>query len=112
MVLTLRGCQPLAKRGGMAVTLTLPTRIKMKLIYLDQFIVSDLADSKSLEWQELRNIFEELVELELIICPLSFEHYLESSSRNNQEALSNDKLMNKLSGGKILALRDFIWVTA
>jgi hypothetical protein len=53
----------------------------MKIIYLDQFIVSDLADSANQEWKEIRLSLEELADSGEICCPLSMEHYLESSSR-------------------------------
>ncbi len=71
----------------------------MKILYLDQFIVSDLADSKNQFYIEMRESLEELVFSKKLICPLSMEHYMESSSRSDDDALKNDNLMNSLSGG-------------
>lgn len=72
----------------------------MKIIYLDQFIVSDLADFSSDKHSEIRKLLENLVKAKKVICPLSMEHYLETASRSNIDARKNDELMNSLSGGK------------
>ena len=72
----------------------------MKILYLDQFIVSDLADSQTEEYRDLKRLLKDLVESKEIICPLSLEHYLESASRSDEEAMRNDELMNQLSSGK------------
>lgn len=80
----------------------------MKIIYLDQFIVSELADSQTDDWKEIRQILEELASQGKICCPLSMEHYLESSTRNEIDALKNDRLLNVLSNGKCFYIELYI----
>lgn len=77
------------------------TTIKnMKIIYLDQFIVGDLAIKEDKMWKDLRDLLEKLAKSGKIISPLSYEHYLESSPLIYPKAAAYDELMNILSNGK------------
>lgn len=80
----------------------------MKIIYLDQFAVSNLADSVSNEWEEIKINLKFLVKERKIICPLSIEHYLESSLRNFEGAKANDLLLNILSKNQCLETEFYI----
>lgn len=71
----------------------------MKIIYLDQYLVSDLADKVTETHSEISKLLINLQEKGKICCPLSGEHYLESSKRNLEDAKKNDAFLNKVSGG-------------
>lgn len=80
----------------------------MKIIYLDQFFVSNLNDLPSKIWEEINELIFGLVERNKLICPLSFEHYIESAKRKIPDAQRNDEILNKLSGGKIFQIDFYI----
>jgi hypothetical protein len=71
-----------------------------KILYLDQFIVSNLSDEVDDFHSGLKNKIISLYEKGLMLCPLSPEHYFESSFRNKEEAVKNDVFLNNISGGK------------
>ena len=52
-------------------------------IYLDQFALTDLMDSKEGEnWFEIKNLLLDSHEKGLLFCPLSSEHFIETSKKN------------------------------
>jgi len=55
----------------------------MKIIYLDQFIVSELADSQTDDWKEIRQILEELASQGKICC-LNFPQSMRTLSGENK----------------------------
>jgi len=80
----------------------------MKIIYLDQFFVSNLNDLPSKTWVEISEFLFRLSKRKKLICPLSFEHYIESAKRKIYDAKRNDEILNKLSGGKIYQIDFYI----
>ena len=75
--------------------------IKKKLcIYLDQFAVSEMLEVDiTPEWSRIKKLLSELYSKEIIFCPLSSEHYFETSWKEYDEAVSHDLFLNKLSDG-------------
>lgn len=73
---------------------------KKKCIYLDQFAVSDMieADNKSI-WSNIRIKLFELHKNGLIFCPLSTEHYFETSQKKIEGAKKHDEFLSQLSDG-------------
>lgn len=71
-----------------------------KILYLDQFIVSHLADETDDLYLKIKKIIIELFERGKLVCPLSPEHYFESSQRNLEDARRNDSFLSSISGGK------------
>jgi hypothetical protein len=82
---------------------------KKKCIYLDQFAVSDMidADNKSI-WSDIRMKLFELHKNGLIFCPLSTEHYFETSQKNIEGAKNHDEFLSQLSDGYCLKPEIFI----
>ena len=88
-------------------------KIRKKIIYLDQFVISNLVklldrDHKSHEaikddpfWEKLFVKLEEASRLQLIVCPDSFYHRDESIVGKNDFKLMR-RLYEHLSGGKTL----------
>jgi hypothetical protein len=83
--------------------------VRKKIIYLDQYVVSNLMklDNPTLQrtdkltaspfWQELRDLFTELRDLQLIVCPDSASHV--SESRISPFNAELKKTYEHLSGG-------------
>ncbi|MGD0905097.1 MAG: hypothetical protein ABR924_19530, partial [Terracidiphilus sp.] len=92
----------------MATRILLPP-VRKKIIYLDQYVVSNLMklDNPTLQrtdklaanpfWQELRDLLKELRDLQLIICPDSASHV--SESRISPFNAELKKTYEHLSGG-------------
>lgn len=55
--------------------------LKSHCIYLDQFAVSELITLEKNIWKEIKYWLEELNRNNLIFCPVSFEHYIETSGK-------------------------------
>jgi hypothetical protein len=82
---------------------------KKKCIYLDQFSVSDMIEAdKTSIWFEIKTKLFELYKNELIFCPLSTEHYFETSQKNIQGAKKHDEFLSKLSDGYCIKPELFI----
>ena len=83
--------------------------VRKKIIYLDQYVVSNLMklDNPTLQrtdklaanpfWQELRDLLTELRDLQLIVCPDSTSHV--SESRISPFNAELKKTYEHLSGG-------------
>ncbi len=82
---------------------------KKKIIYLDQFASSNLAaaNEDSL-WCEIRIVIERLVNKGFIFCPLSPEHYVETSGRDYQHANAQTAFFQTISGGLIFNTLEII----
>ena len=84
-------------------------RLKKKIIYLDQFVISDLVKLKNPTtsaqakladdpfWQELYDLIFQLRHLQMICCPDSWSHQEESRLSNMNADLK--EMYERLSGG-------------
>ncbi|CAM3913778.1 hypothetical protein MUGA111182_16895 [Mucilaginibacter galii] len=71
---------------------------KRLCIYLDQFAVSNLVDGAEY-WCDLKEVILDGVSRGRIICPIPFEHLLETSARTPDKALANHDFMKVVSDG-------------
>lgn len=72
--------------------------IRKKIICLDQFAASKM-DNKEGEWGYARELLYHAVKDNLVICPIPMEHYVETSKRSLEKAISTDSLLRSLSIG-------------
>lgn len=80
-----------------------------KIIYLDQFSVSDMLDTKSLPiWNEIREKIVLLKKKEQIFCPLSSEHFLETAQKEQFSANIHNEFYTSLSDGFCIKPEIFI----
>lgn len=69
-------------------------------IYLDQFAISDMVEMETkLEWSKIKKLLIELKDKNKIFCPLSHEHYIETSQNDIERAIRYDKFLSRLSDG-------------
>ena len=68
-------------------------------IYLDQFVVSNLVDKTSELWKEIKNLLEIGHQKNLLYCPISHHHILETAKKELQNAIIHDKYFRNLSDG-------------
>lgn len=71
----------------------------LKIIYLDQFAAVGLFESESKEWVRIKELIVTGVKRNKIICPLSLEHYIETSQKEEMKAIDLDTEFYKISGG-------------
>ena len=72
--------------------------IRKKIICLDQFAASKM-DNKEGEWGYARELLYHAVKDNLAICPIPMEHYVETSKRSLEKAISTDSLLRSFSIG-------------
>lgn len=72
--------------------------IRKKIICLDQFAASKM-DSREGEWGYARELLSRAVNDNLVICPIPMEHYVETSKRSLEKAISTDSLLRSFSIG-------------
>ena len=80
------------------------------IIYLDQFASVGLFESESKEWKQIKELIIIGVEKKKIICPLSTEHYIETSQKEKTKAIALDTEFYKLSGG--YAFKSELFITS
>ncbi|WP_143592181.1 hypothetical protein [Tenacibaculum holothuriorum] len=67
-------------------------------IYLDQFAVSEMLQIDiTPEWSRIKELLLQLHSKGIIFCPLSNEHYIETSWKEYKEAKNHDLFLNKIS---------------
>src|SRR5690606_26586771 len=66
-------------------------------IYLDQFVISDLVDETNELWREIKKLIEISYKNNKIYCPLSPQHFIETSRKKINDATSHDEYFRKLS---------------
>jgi len=70
------------------------------IIYLDQFATSGMFDSDSVtKWTEIRDLLKQGVITQKLFCPLSPEHFLESSNKSEVYRSDLNKGFLQLSDG-------------
>jgi hypothetical protein len=78
-------------------------------VYLDQFATSSLFDTEKLpEWKEIRNLLTIGVQNNKVVCPLSTEHFFETSQKSEKKATYLDSEFYKLSKGYVFKQELFI----
>jgi len=82
----------------------------LSIIYLDQFASVGLFESELSEWTKIKELIKTGVENKKIICPLSAEHYLETSQKEEKKAVYLDTEFYKISGG--FAFKSEIYITS
>lgn len=82
----------------------------LRIIYLDQFASVGLFESELKEWKKVRELIATGVNSNKAICPLSFEHYIETSQKEKTKAVSLDSEFYKISGG--YALKPELFITS
>ena len=68
-----------------------------KILYLDQFASSNLALKNEGIWPDLKSLLEYGVKKGRIICPIPYDHYIETSQANLEQALKIDNYFSALS---------------
>lgn len=81
---------------------------KKHCIYLDQFAVSELVESNLSIWKEIKNLILELYSNNLIFCPISFEHYIETSGKKLNEFMKHHNFLYSISSGYSMKPEMFI----
>lgn len=80
-------------------------------IYLDQFAITDLMESKSGDyWFEIKNLLISGHEDGILFCPLSPEHFIETSRKDYLRAKEHDLFFSKLSDG--FSLKPELFITS
>lgn len=80
-----------------------------KIIYLDQFAVSDMVESiHGSIWIKIKEKLISLHQQGKIFCPLSVEHYFETSQKNFEAAKVHDAFFTKISDGYCIKPELFI----
>lgn len=69
------------------------------IVYLDQFASSGIFESTTKEWIKIKELIIRGFKNKKIICPLSSEHYIETSQKQNDKAVYLDSEFFKISGG-------------
>ncbi len=82
----------------------------LSIIYLDQFASVGLFESELIEWIKIKELITIGVENKKIICPLSAEHYLETSQKEERKAINLDTEFYKISGG--FAFKSELFITS
>lgn len=73
-----------------------------KVIYLDQFCTSGMFDDVgSNSWKEIKDLLILGFKKGKLICPLSFEHFLESSQRSIKSGIKLNNSFQEISGDYI-----------
>lgn len=82
---------------------------KKSCVYLDQYAVSEMLDSKIGElWFEIKEILQILHQKSKIFCPTSIEHYFETSAKNFEASNEHDTFLRLLSDGYCIKPELFI----
>ncbi|MFA6151999.1 MAG: hypothetical protein WC716_11805 [Chitinophagaceae bacterium] len=76
-------------------------------IYLDQFAVSNLYDGNP-EWGEISELLWEGVNRGKLVCPISFEHLLETSGKSIDNAIGQNEYFFTLSDGLCFKAEPYI----
>ena len=82
----------------------------MTIIYLDQFASSGIFESTLMEWTKIKELIVEGFNNNKLICPLSAEHYIETSQKQKDKAILLDNEFYKISGG--YALKPEVFITS
>ncbi len=81
----------------------------MSCVYLDQFAVSNIANEQiDDQWQKIYQLLNAGVEKRKIICPISFEHYIETARRPIEKAIVQDQTFKALSFGWSFLTEPFV----
>jgi Asp-tRNA(Asn)/Glu-tRNA(Gln) amidotransferase C subunit len=78
-------------------------------IYLDQFVVSNLVDETTELWKDITSLLEISYQKNLIYCPLSHQHILETAKKELKNAIIHDDYFRKLSDGYLF--KDELFLT-
>lgn len=70
-------------------------------IYLDQFVLSNLIDQTNDTWKEIRTMLELNYSKNLLYCPMSHQHVLETAKKEINNAVIHDEYFRKLSDNYI-----------
>lgn len=86
------------------------SKIQKKIcIYLDQYAVSEMLDSKKGElWFEIKERLQILHQQNKIFCPTSIEHYFETSAKDFEASNEHDTFLRLLSDGYCIKPELFI----
>jgi len=77
-------------------------------IYLDQFVVSNLVDHPNDTWKEIRSMLEINYSKNLLYCPLSHQHVLETAKKEINNAVIHDEYFRKLSDNYVFKNEIFL----
>lgn len=76
-------------------------------VYLDQFAVSNLVDDHP-DWLGIKELLQYGVLQNILVCPVPYEHFLETASKEDQNALLHNDFLTNLSGGYYFKSEPFI----
>src|SRR5579872_4365635 len=80
---------------------------KKYCIYLDQFAVSNLVDDHP-DWVGIKQLLQNGVSQNLLVCPVPYEHFLETAQKFDENALLHHEFLTGLSGGYYFKSEPFI----
>lgn len=82
----------------------------LTIIYLDQFASSGIFESPLIEWTRIKELVLKGFYNNKLICPLSAEHYIETSQKQKEKAILLDNNFYKISGG--YAFKPEVFITS
>ena len=71
---------------------------KKYCIYLDQFAVSNMVDNQP-DWMGIKDLLQNGVSKGLFVCPVPYEHFIETAQKVDANALLHDEFLRSLSDG-------------
>lgn len=80
---------------------------RITYLYLDQFAVSNLSQGSE-DWINIRQLINIGYQSGKIVCPISFEHLMETSGRTLDEAILHHNYFKSISGGLIFKADEMI----
>ena len=76
--------------------LILNMKMEKKILYLDQFAMSNMYNAASTSlWGVLRQTIQEKVSKGGLLCPMSLEHLYETVGRSNKDITGNHNVVFK-----------------
>lgn len=71
----------------------------LRIVYLDQFALSNMAGEPSPEWSKIKELLFENFKSKKILCPFSLEFYSENSQLKKEKAYLIEKEFYPITGG-------------
>lgn len=80
------------------------------VICLDQFCTSNMYDNNNENghWREIKNLLLEAYDRKKIICPIPFEHFIETSQKEYNSGINTIKEFLNISGGYMFKFELFV----
>jgi len=80
---------------------------KTYCLYLDQFAISNIVEDNA-QWIKIKQLIEKGVAQNVLVCPMSAEHFLETAGKKEAGAIDHNDYFKKISGCLLLKPHAFI----